>query len=232
MHPSIEQLLRVQEVDSQLIFLRESLRLRPLEMEDDRRKLEETKKSLDALLLEIKRTRMDSDRREVDVKKFDSEIEKLNVLLNQAKSNQEYTILKEQIKRQEELRGQAEEEVLEKLTKLDSMEANRKALGERHDLDLKSFRRKEAEVAEILKGIKEQASGLELKRGELLGGIDKENLRTYERILARHNNFAIARVENQVCHGCFMSVTVQEVNLLMQGQFLQCKSCSRLFYLP
>ena len=55
-----------------------------------------------------------------------------------------------------------------------------------------------------------------------------ENLKIYERVLQRYNNFAIARVEGQVCHGCFMSVTSQEVNLLMQGQFLQCKSCSRL----
>lgn len=231
MNPSVEQLLRVQEVDTQIIFLRESLRLRPLELDDDRRKVVETKKSLEALVLEIKRGRMESDRREVDVKKSDSEIEKLNVLLNQAKSNQEYTILKEQIKRQEELRGQAEEEVIEKLTQIDSLEVNRKAFVAKLDLEEKSFRKKEAEVQEILKGIKDQLQVLEGQRGELLEGVDRENLRTYERILARHNNFAVARVEAQVCHGCYMAVTTQEVNLLMQGQFLQCKSCSRILQL-
>jgi len=231
LNPSLEQLLRVQEVDSQILFLRESVRLRPLEIEDDRRKVVETKKNLEGLLLEIKKGRMDADRREVDVKKSDSEIEKLNVLLNQAKSNQEYTIFKEQIKRQEELRGKAEEEVIEKLTQLDSLESSRKALASKLDMEEKSFRRKELEVQEILKGIKGQLQVLEEQRVGLLKDIDKDHLRTYERVLQRHNNFAIARVEGQVCHGCFMSVTTQEVNLLMQGQFLQCKCCSRLLYL-
>jgi hypothetical protein len=231
LHPSVEQLLKVQEVDSQILFLRESLRLRPLELEDDRRKVVDTKKNLEGALLEIKKGRMDSDRREVDVKKADAEIDKLNVALNQAKTNQEYTIFKEQIKRQEEQRGKAEEEVIEKLTQLDSLESTRKALATKLEMEERSFRKKESEVQEIVKGIKDQLQVLEATRGELMSGIDREHLRTYERVLQRHNNFAIARVESQVCHGCFMSVTTQEVNLLMQGQLLQCKSCSRLLYL-
>ena len=231
MHPSISQLLRVQDVDSETIFIRESLRMRPLELEDDRRKLQGARQELEAIVGDIKRTKMDADRREVDVKKFDAEIEKLRVALNQAKSNQEYTVFKEQIKKLEEGRGKAEEEVIEKLTELDALELGRKAQAQKIADEEKTFRRREAEVEEVLKGLRGQLEGLEKRRADLLDGIDREHLKIYERVLARHNNFAIARVEGQICHGCFISVTSQEVNLLLQDQFLQCKSCSRLLYL-
>jgi predicted nucleic acid-binding Zn-ribbon protein len=223
--------MRVQDVDSETIFIRESLRMRPLELEDDRRKLQAARKDLEAIAADIKRVKMDADRREVDVKKFDAEIEKLRVALNQAKSNQEYTIFKEQIKRQEEGRGNAEEEVIGKLTEIDALELSRKAQAQKVAEDEKAFRRREAEVEEVLKGLRSQLDVLEKRRAELLDGIDREHLKIYERVLARHNNFAIARVEGQVCQGCFISITSQEVNLLLQDQFLQCKSCSRLLHL-
>lgn len=231
MNPSIEQLLRVQEVDSEMIFIRESLRMRPRELDDDRRKLENARKYLEASQAQIKRFKMDADRGELEVKRLDAEIEKLNVALNQAKSNQEYTIFKEQIRRQGEARGTAEEQVLEKLSEIDALEAERKERTEELKREEVSFRNKEAEMRQVLDGLETQLGKLEERKAGLVEGIDRDHLKIYDRVLARHNNFAVARIENQVCQGCYMTVTSQEKNLLLQGQFLQCKSCSRLLYL-
>ena len=87
MHPSIEQLLKVQEVDSEMLFIKESLRLRPGELDDDRRKVLETHRELEALASRIQDLRVESDRREIDVRKADEDIEKFNIALNQAKTN-------------------------------------------------------------------------------------------------------------------------------------------------
>lgn len=231
MNPSVEQLLRVQEVDSEMIYVRESLRRRPLELEDDRRKLDNARKHLETIQAQIKRFKMDADKGELEVKRLDADIEKLNVALNLAKSNQEYTILKEQIRRQGDARGTAEEQVLEKLSEIDALEAERKQQIEEVKREEASFRQKELEVKAVMDGLETQLAKLEERRAGLIDGIDREHLKIYDRVLARHNNFAIASVEDQVCHGCYMTVTSQEKNLLLQGQFLQCKSCSRLFYL-
>lgn len=231
MNESIEQLLRVQEVDSQIISLKESLRVRPRELDGDRRKAQETRAVLEALVAQIKRTKVDADQRELDVKKCDAEILKLSVAMNQSKSNQEYTIYKEQIKRQEDIRGKAEEDVIEKLTVIDGLELKRKGQAQELEAAEKALRKKEAEVQELLRGMEAQIADLEARRGQLIAGIDGEKLQIYERVLQRHNNFAVARVENQVCQGCYMSVTSQQVNLLLQGHFLQCGSCMRVLYL-
>src|SRR5262245_41247341 len=155
-------------------FIRESLRLRPLELDDDRRKLEEARRSEEAAAAQIKRLKMDVDRREVDVKKFDGDIEKLEVALNTARTYQEYTDIKEQIKRAQESRGKAEEEVLQKLTDLDNLEVARKAEAAEAAAEEKAFRRKEAEVEEVLRGLREQLARLEASREALLPGIDRE----------------------------------------------------------
>ena len=231
MNLSIQQLLQLQDVDSEKFLLEEELRLRPLEVEDERKKANETQKVTEALTSQIRQLRVESDRREMDVKKADSEIEKYKIALNQSKSNQEYTILKEQIKRQEDLREKAEEEVLEQLTRIDGLEAERKTLNQRLAVEQQALAKKSAEVAEIVQGLGAQVAKLLERRKEIAVDIDKDHLKMYERVLGRHRNYALARVEGQVCQGCYISVTAQDVNLLLQGQFVQCRSCSRLLYL-
>ena len=232
MNSTIEQLLKVQEVDSEIHLVKESLRLRPLELEDDRRRVRETQRALDALDAQIKQLRLESESREMDVRKADQEIEKYNIALNQAKSNQEYSVLKEQIRRQEEQRGKAEEEVLDILTRIDQLDAERKELRSRLAGEEKTLQKRTGEVEQIVSGLQGKLAELNAQREEHAAEIDRDHLKIYERVLARHDNFAIARVEDQVCQGCYISVTAQEVNLLMQGQFVQCRSCSRLLYLP
>jgi predicted nucleic acid-binding Zn-ribbon protein len=231
MNVTLQQLLKVQDVDSEMILLRESLRMRPREVEDERKKVLEAKRVLEEVTARARQLKMESDRREVDVKKCDAEIEKYNVALNQAQSNQEYTIIKEQIKRQEDLRAKAEEDVILKLDDIAATEAEKKAAAERVAVEEKVLAKKTSEVQQICTGIEKQLAALEARRAELIVVIDKEHLKIYDRVLARTNNSAIARVEAQVCQGCYISVTAQEINLMMLGQFVQCRSCSRLLYL-
>ncbi len=231
MNPSIEKLLKLQEVDSDVFLLEESRRVRPLELEDDRKKVAETRKALEDLAQEIKRLKLESDQGELEIRRADAEIERYRIALNQTKSNQEYTILKEQIKRQEELRDAAAEQVLEKLTRIDTLEAEREALTARLASEEENLARRTAEMAEVVKGIDRQLSELAQRRKQLAEEVDGDHLTMYERILARHRNFALAKVEGQTCQGCYIAVTTQDVNLLLQGRLVQCRSCSRLLYL-
>jgi predicted nucleic acid-binding Zn-ribbon protein len=232
MHDSLKALLKLQELDTEMIFLKEAKRRRPQELESDRRRLDEKKRVVDAIVAEMKKLRMESDRREVDLKKNDAEVNKLQVALNQAKSNQEYTILKEQIARLQEQNGKTEEEILKRLGDIDGFEKAKKEA----EADLKAFgvefRAKEDELHSILKGIDEQIGDLSQKRDEAAHAVPADHLQIYERVLARHRDIALARIENSVCQGCFMSVTSQKINEIMIGrELIQCGNCLRILYL-
>lgn len=230
-HPSLEKLLSVQVVDSQIIFLRESLRQRPRELEDDRRRVASARAAVDDVKAKIKATKLASDQRDLEVKRLEGEINKANIALNTAKTNQEYTIFKEQIARLTTQKSGVEDEVLERLTAIDDLEALQKERQGRLAEVETTLRKKEAELNELIKGMQTEVDRHLAKRAELIQGLDPEHLRLYDRVLERHNNFAISRVESSVCHGCYMAVTSQDQNLILQGQLVQCKSCSRLLYL-
>ena len=230
-HTSVEKLLLVQDVDSQIIFLEEAKRVRPQELSEDRQRVVRAEEGVEGVHRKIKALRMDVDRRELDVKKFDEEIAKLTVALNQTRSNSEYGVVRDQVERQKEKRGETEEDVLEILMELDRVQAVKAEEEKRLESTKGSFGRKEAQMNELLESLESQLRELRERREGLIDGVDPEHLGLYERVLNRRRNFAIARVEGQICQGCHMRLTPQNVNLLMQAMFVQCSNCTRLLYL-
>lgn len=232
MQPSVEQLLKVQKVDSEMNYLRRAMHLRPQELQDDEKKVTGSRAALRSVETQLKQLRMDADGGELKIKSCDAEIEKLNVNLNSAKTNQEYAVLREQIQRKEEERGKVEEEVLERLGEIDQLDQRRGQLKRESEEHEKIYARRKNEVAEIVQGLQAQIDRLSGEREQLVVDVDPQHLSLYERVLARHGDFAIGSVRDSICQGCFMTVTAQEVNLLMLGkELIQCKSCSRLLYL-
>ena len=63
-------------------------------------------------------------------------------------------------------------------------------------------------------------------------GVDTDHLELYERIFAHLGDAAICTVTDEICQGCFHSVTKQEISLLiLSEEFVQCRSCNRLLFL-
>ncbi len=232
MNDSLKVLMALQEIDGQIILLRSAREKRPQEMEGDRRRLAEKKKVLEGISQEMKRLRMESDRRELDLNQNESEVGKLRTQLNQAKSNQEYQILKEQIARLEEQDGKIEDAVLQALSEVENLGEAKRRADEEVKVSQVEFDQKLEELNEVLQGIEGQLGQLAQRREDACRSIPTDHLQLYERVLSRHKDHALARVEHQVCQGCFMTVTPQTMNLLLQGRELsQCRNCLRILYL-
>ncbi len=232
MNDSLKSLLKLQQIDSEIIFLTEARQKRPAELETDRRRLVEKKGVGEQIAQEIKKLKKESDQRELDLKKNDADMAKLKIALNLAKSNQEYQILKEQIARLSEENNKIEEEILNRLGEIESLERGKRENDAEAEAFQGEFQKKEEEMRRILQGIDEQLHGLTKQREEAIQEIAGDHLQLYERVLNRHGDFALARVENQVCQGCNMSITSQTINLLMIGRELnQCGNCLRILYL-
>jgi predicted nucleic acid-binding Zn-ribbon protein len=232
MHPSVEQLLKVQAVDGEMRMLRQGMRLRPQELDSDRRRLKRAQAAVAEIVEEGRALRMQIDQGELEIKACDEEITNHNVTLNTVKTNAEYSVLTAQIEKLRETRSEHEEIVLEQLTALDALEETRRGRETVAEEEEKQFRRKEAELAELLQGLEARVGELSNQRTELSSGIDGEQLALYDRVLARHEDSAISVVRDRVCQGCFMTVTQQNISLLMLGrELIQCMNCGRLLYL-
>ena len=232
MHPSLKALLQLQELDSRMIFLREAKEKRPRELDTDRRRLDEKKQVVDRIVKEMKRLRIDSDQRELDLKKNETEIAKLRTALNTASSNQEYQILRDQIARLDDSNSRIADDVLARLGEVEGLEkGKREAEGEVRGMQ-GEFEKKLEELRGILGNIDAELAQLGARRQACARDVPADHLALYDRVLQRHKDFALARVENQVCQGCYMSVTPQTLNLLLQDRELsQCRNCLRILYL-
>ena len=137
MHHSIEKLLGVQKLDREIGLLEEAKIRRPMELSDDLRKVEAGKASVSAVEEVIKSCRMDIDKGELQIKEFDGEIEKSKIAMNAAKTNEEFAICKGQIEKHEKSQGDLEENVLELMNHLDTLQG-KKDESERELADIKT----------------------------------------------------------------------------------------------
>ena len=239
MHPSLEKLLDVQKLDRETRLLEEAKARRPMELNDEKRKVAAGKETVGGVDEEITACRLNIDKGELNIKELEEGIQKSNIAMNGAKSNTEYSIFQEQIARSEESKGAKEVEVLELLTLLENLQG-KKADVERDLADLeKSYQRKEAEVLGLVKELEEKVGGLKDERGQLAVEITSDHLDLYERINSKVDADCIVAAEESAdeagvyfCQGCYMTVTKQELNQLALAQdLLTCRSCSRLLYL-
>ncbi len=79
--------------------------------------------------------------------------------------------------------------------------------------------------------LKTKLSDLKRNRELLLGGLDPQTVDFYEK-LRKQKGQALVKVEQGICRGCRISLSVNEIQQARSGKIVQCSSCGRMLYLP
>lgn len=240
----IDALLPLQEIDLAIHRLRVRRDELPRKLAGVEEKVARAKAGAEGIAGEIKALRLEAQKRETSVKEFDDKIQKLQVQSNTAKKNEEYQAFLKEISGQKAEKARVEEGLLDVMYQVDEKskleklrQEDLKKAQEEYDVEKKKV---EAEIAEL----DQQIGEVEGKRSSLTGGIDKEILGLYTRILAAMDDgLAIASVgkydviedEGKVtywqCEGCNVGITAQDLNVLLMGRdVISCRNCSRILY--
>jgi predicted nucleic acid-binding Zn-ribbon protein len=194
--------------------------------------LEASRKALQEAKVQLKK-------KEHTVQSVTAKMDDLKVKLNVVKKNEEYKAIQNQIALDQNIVEKLESEMLEEMMKLDEQIAQLAA----EEADVKAFA---AEVAALKTTIDSQSAGQQAQLTELetaltdAEGVIPEDFRErYRRTVKQHGSDAMAPVEydrkSQLgsCSGCFVSVTTQMMNELINAHTLSfCKTCGRILYLP
>jgi predicted nucleic acid-binding Zn-ribbon protein len=228
-----DPLLALQSVDARLHALRQRRADIPRSLSAVEKRVAEAKTAFDAFQAEVKKIRVEADRRNLDLKSREAKIVQLEGQLNQAKTNKEYAILKKEIDGHKADNGKVEEEILELYSAIEEKERAGKGVQDAFKAaegELSAARTKAGEETATLTS---EIEGLQKEREGVTAGIDADLLKTYQRILnGKPDGQAVVPAVNGVCQGCFMDLTSQEINLLLLDRDIQfCKSCSRILYI-
>jgi predicted nucleic acid-binding Zn-ribbon protein len=168
---------------------------------------------------------------ELELKSKAANVQKLELQLNTAKTNQEYQALLQHIGR---LREEISREEDSGLVHYEAIEGREKALKAAREVvaaaekELAEYRLVcERDVAEAGGDLR----GTEGKRAELLGKLTPELRETYLKLRQAREGIAIVPLDGRCCGGCGVTVIPNEISKLTAGNtILACKSCQRVLY--
>ncbi|MFO0907188.1 MAG: nucleic acid-binding protein [Isosphaeraceae bacterium] len=193
--------------------------------------LESSRKALQDARVQLKK-------KEHTVQSINARIDDRKVKLNTVKKNEEYKAIQNEIAQEKNQIDKIEGEILEEMDKIEEMA--KKVAAE--EAELKTFA---AEVEAMRNQVESQAASQKAQLAELEKAIvDAEEIipedvrDRYRRTVKQHGADAMAPVEYDPkaqlasCTGCFVSVTTQGLNELLNGSHLSfCKTCGRVLYL-
>jgi predicted nucleic acid-binding Zn-ribbon protein len=230
---TIKVLTDLQEIDVKIHALEEEKRKKPLVLEEEDKAVTILKEKLASLQSSHKDSRKEIDQKELFLKEKEDKVLKLNVQLNTIKTNKEYSTLQHEISGVKADMSVLEDEILGFFSRAEQIQKDTESAQKELEVALKKrdevAKEVNAAVAEVDKALGE----LYVKRSEFAEKVPSGFMTIYEKIIAHTvNKTALAQVIEEVCQGCFMDVSPQEINELMRGKdIIRCRSCSRILYL-
>lgn len=202
-----------------------SLAARQAALVDRQAALEEARKALQDEKVAVKK-------HEHTLQSQQSRSDDLRVKLNLVKKNEEYKAIQNQLALDKTHMDKTEGEILEAMVRVDE----RTKLVGAADLEVKKFTEEVAALAKqiVLHADAQKAQLAELDKAivEAESLIDEDQRERYRRTVKQRGADALASIEGNACSGCFVTVTHQVMNELINGHNLQfCMACGRILYL-
>lgn len=187
---------------------------------------------IDAQKAKITEYQKEADQRNLQFRTNEQELANLKAKLNQAASNKEFEIIKNQMAADNEANAKLEDEYLELLEQVDAGRAHLEELnGTLADAE-SSLKAVKDEFAAEEAGIRAKAAEIETELREAEKCIPSKMMEMYRRLVDAHGAGSLAPTDGNACSECFVELSPQNMVEVRNAHVVVCKSCSRLLYYP
>lgn len=180
----------------------------------------------------LKDARAQNKNREVQLQSIEGKIDDLKVKMNQAKKQIDYEAIRNQIAHDEASKSKVEDEILAHLEVVEQQALEVARTGQ----EIKTLEQEVEALAAKLEAQRgpDEAQLLDLDQAvansEVI--IPEEQRDQYRRVVKQRTSDAMAAVESASCSACYVALTAQMMNdLINGGSMLFCRTCGRILYL-
>lgn len=230
MPPSGPDFRHLHQLHQKLKKVHDQLVRGPKQVKARQKRIVEAQAELEIKEAELKELRVQTDKKNLDLKSKEAHIVESKQKLNGASSNREYQIITGRIEADNAAMAVLEDEVLEYLERVDLRH-------EEVEQSKQDISQSEEGVQTFATAFKEKAEGLQERLAELTTKVkDAETIvptdfrDQYRRLVEAYGPGAMAESSSGVCMNCFVKLTPQKKVLLNSGKLLYCGSCGRLLY--
>jgi predicted nucleic acid-binding Zn-ribbon protein len=180
----------------------------------------------------LKRLKMTSHEKEGQLKATLQQIGKHERQLNEAGSKKEYDALKNEIAADKKKCQELEDEILGCMAEIEERTAQLPALDQAVQQAKAEYTDFEKSSHGRIQSLTEQLNETVRQIKEVESTLPVDVRPQYDRLVGARGEDAMAAVEHRTCMACYTEITAQSYNDLMLSQFVFCKSCGRVLYLP
>ena len=227
----MEQLIRLQNIDTKLKDLNDLLGDLPSKVEDLNKQEESVKSSIVDKKTRSKELDLGINKIELDVSEIIGKIDKLKDQLFLVTNNKQYDALMAEIDHLKEQKSNFENNLIELMEEKETnsdliikMESELESLSENLIV-----RREKLES--VIEESAEEKTSLQNQRDQSVKRIDQNTLKIYDRVIAHRDGLAVVSLEGSACGGCGAHIPPQIASEVRANSSVHtCGVCGRFLY--
>ncbi|MFM8570012.1 MAG: zinc ribbon domain-containing protein [Pirellula sp.] len=223
---------RLHEILLQLADVRGQIDRGPKQIKAAQARAQQARDTVTACREDIKKNRMEADRKQLEQRQYESKIYDWQGKLNGATKEREFQAIKNQIAADTQANSVLSDEIFEILENVDSLQTKLATLeGELKTIEedsLKAQSRIEERIGVLQGELVRIEAELKTAEAELPGDFAA----VYHPLVKTRAEEAFAPLDDRSCGGCNTGLPPRVVDQLRQGHPVPCSSCGRWLYRP
>ncbi len=239
MGATLQALLRLQEIELQLVDIRREIDRKNRQVGTQSGRLQSAEKDVAARKEQLRRQQLQFNELDAEIKARSAHIDKLRQQLNTVRTNKEYAALLSQMNNEKADLSKLETRTLEIMEELEARKRDVSAMEDVQNSESARLQELRAQSGQTSDTLSVRLERLERQRGEAAAAIDPRVMDQFNRLSQRYDGQALAeltptdpRETEYICGGCFMAKRADILNALrLRDEIVPCKSCGRILYL-